>query len=84
MNVKSSLRGPIVPQNINRTFFIFCFVSTICPQILLLWKTFKETLKIEEYSPPWYFIDLGSSNNSKRKKNLFLKNFYVSPREKFP
>ena len=67
MNVKSSLRGPIAPQNIN-IFFIFCFVSTICTQILLLFKNLKETLKIEEYSSPWYCIDLGSSNLWKKNK----------------
>ena len=35
MNVKSRLRGPIAPQNMGRTFFIFCFVSTIQLQLQL-------------------------------------------------
>ena len=48
----------------------------------------EETLKIEEYSSPWYCIDLWSSNFWKknkfwRKESFFLKNFYDSPREKF-
>ena len=36
------LQRPIAPQNMSRACFIFCFVSTICTQILLLWKMLKK------------------------------------------
>ena len=65
MNVKSSLIGPIAPQNTSRTFFfIFCHFypdSTFIENV-------EETLKIKEYFSPGYYIDLLSINLWKKNK----------------
>ena len=89
ITIVTSYRSPcIAPQNMGRTFFIFCFVSTISTKILLLWKMLKKHWRLKNilllgialiYGVAIY----GRRINSDRKKVLFLKNFYDSPREKF-
>ena len=68
MNVKSSLRGPVAPQNTGRPFFhiLLCFYH-FCQDSTFM-ENVEETLNIEEYSFPWYCIDLWSSNLWKKKK----------------
>ena len=68
MSVKSRLRGPIAPQNMSRTFFhiLLCFYNVYQDSTFM--ENFEETLKIEEYSLPWYCIDLWSSNSLKKNK----------------
>ena len=73
----SSLRVPIVPQNISRTFFILCFVSTIFTQILLLWKMLKKHWRLKNIlllGITWiYWVAIyGRRINSDRKKVFFF------------
>ena len=84
MNVKSSLRGPITPQNMGRTCYIFCFVSNISTKILFLWKMLKKHWRLKNILllgiALIYGVAIsGRRINSVRKKVLFLKNFYYSP-----
>ena len=65
---------------------LLCFYSFY--QDYTFMENVEETLKIEDYSSPWYCIELWSSKlwiriNSDRKKVLFLKSFYDSPSKKF-
>ena len=73
--------------DIGRTFFRYCFVSTISTKILLLWKMWKKHWRVKNilllalaliYGVAIY----GRRKNSNRKKVLFVNNFFDSPREK--
>ena len=88
MNVKSTLKGLIAPQNMGRTFFIFCLVSTISTNILLLWKILKKHWRLKNtlllgIASIYGVAIYGRRIDSKRKKVLFLTNFYDSHCAKF-
>ena len=75
-------------QNIRRTFFIFCFVSTNSTKILLLWNFLKKHWRMKNILLLGIvLIDRVTISGRRiyfeRKKVLFLKNYLDSLREKF-
>ena len=60
------LQLPTCTSKYKKNFFLLCFYQFYQDSTFL--ENLEETLKIEEYSSPWYCIDLSSSNFWKKKK----------------